>query len=78
MNSQQFQEWLENPATEIFLKYLKDSAKDEAQLVSDTILNGSVFDVNEQIKISTVCITLNEISEITFEEIDDFYQERKL
>lgn len=77
MNSQQFQEWLENPVTEIFLKYLKDSAKDEAQLVSESILNGSVFDLNEQIKVSTLCITLTEISEITFEEIDDFYEERK-
>ena len=72
----QFNEWLESPITEIFLKYLKDSAKEEAELITERIINGGQVSQEEQIRISTTCITLESISEITLEEIEEFYQEK--
>lgn len=72
-----FKEWLENPVTEYFRKYLKDSAREEAELLAEDILQGVVIENSAQIKISTICSTLNRISEIDYEEIDTFYKKEE-
>lgn len=77
MNQELFNDWLENEVTQYFLKYLKDSAKKEAELVADTILSGGIPSDIERFQTPAVCMTLNEISEINFEEIDVFYTEEK-
>ena len=71
-----FKEWSESPVTEMFLKYLVDSAKEESQIIADSILSGSVVSESEQIRVASECITLMRISEITLEEIEDFYKEK--
>lgn len=74
MNLEIFEEWLEDPTTEYFMKYLKDSIKEESELVTETIANNGVLSENEQIRIGMTCVTLDRISEIDFEEIDNFYK----
>jgi len=69
-----FKDWLESNVTVYFLKYLQDSAKEESKLVAQTIVNGDVVPLDDQLRISTIAITLNQISEITFAEIEDFYE----
>jgi len=74
MNEERYQEWLENPVTEYFLKYLTDSSKEESELLADMIISGGIVGELEQKRISTTCATLISISEIDFEEIDEFYK----
>ena len=72
-----FQEWVENPVTEDILKYLIDSAKEESDIIAQTIFNGGIVEESEQIRVASECITLQRVTEITFEEIEEFYEERK-
>lgn len=67
-------EWLENPVTEQFLKYLKDSVEEEVGLLKDSIKGGSILSESEQVRVSTTIQTLERISEIGLEEILDFYK----
>jgi len=76
MNEEQWQEWLENPVTEIFLKYLSDSIKEESEIIANTIASGGLVDEKEQIRVASECVTLARISEITIEEITEFYAEK--
>jgi hypothetical protein len=69
-----FKDWLDDPVTQYFIKYLKDSAKFESTILADMIVGGDIVPLDDQLRISTLAITLNQISEITFEEIDSFYQ----
>lgn len=75
MTQDQWKEWKESPATEYFLKYLKDSVKEESSIVAETIASGGTLDVEEQIRIATICETLNRIADIELEEIEEFYEE---
>jgi len=74
MDKDDFKEWLEHPITEKFKKYLKDSAKEESSIVADAILNGDVIPQEDQIRISTLAMTLVQISEIGLDEIEGFYK----
>ena len=77
MDKEMYQEWLENPATEYFFKYLKDSAKEESEMVADVILEGGYLEKEEQIRISSICATLIRISDIEYDEIESFYNEKE-
>ena len=68
-----FQEWAESPVTEYIRKYLKDSIKEESELMADSIISGGIVSENEQIRVSTLCETLDQIAEISLDEIEDFY-----
>ncbi len=70
----EFDEWLEDPTTKYFIKYLKDSAKEESKIVADMILGGDVVPIDDQLRISTLAMTLIQIAEVSFEEIDGFYE----
>jgi len=72
-----FNEWLGNPVTEFVIKYLNDSVKEASELMADDIANGGIVSETDMIKASTMCITLKEIAEITFEEIEDFYNRKE-
>lgn len=76
MNKELFKEGLESPAVEYLFKYLKDSAIEESEILSETIINGGYIPKEEQIQKSTICATLNSIADIEFEEIESFYKER--
>lgn len=69
---------MESPVTEYVFKYLKDSADDEAEILREGILGGSIFTEAEQIRISVIYATLISISEIELEEIENFYEEKEL
>jgi len=71
-----FEEWLENPATEVFMKYLIDCATEESELLADSILNGSIISELEQVRVSTICVTLQRIAEIDYNEIEELYSDR--
>ena len=74
INPEQFSEWLEDPATLIVLKYLKDSATSEVELLTEGIKGGAILSEGEQIRVSTIIATLERISEIELEEIEEFYK----
>jgi len=72
MNQEAWNEWLESPVTEYFLKYLRDSAKEESELLAEMIIQGGIIGEMEQKRISATCATLISIADIELEEIDDF------
>jgi len=74
MDKDEFADWLEHPGTEYFIKYLKDSAQEESKMVADMILGGAIVPLDDQIRISTLSMTLIQISEISLDEIEDFYK----
>ncbi len=75
MDKSDFTDWKENPVTCYFLKYLKDSAQEEASMLADLIVGGDVVSEIEQAKVATLSMTLIHISEIEYEEITEFYTE---
>lgn len=77
MNKETFQEWMENEVTQWVMHYLTDSAKEEREIISEAIFNGAIIPENEQISKSAICATLIRISELEFEEIEEFYNEKE-
>lgn len=77
MNEEMFQEWLENPATKHFLKYLEDKRKETGRVLGEDIAFGASYDENEGRRIAEECATLMYISDIDFEQIDSFYHPEK-
>lgn len=76
MEKKDLQEWLENPVTKYFLEYLKDSAEDEAKPIVNDILSGIIVEPMEQMRAATTCAILIRMSEIDYEEIEGFYEDR--
>ena len=74
MHKAEFDEWLEDPTTKYFIKYLKDSAKEESKIVADMIMGGDIVPLDDQLRISTLAITLIQIADVSFEEINGFYE----
>ena len=77
MNQETYQDWLENPATEYFFKYLKDESKEEARLLAEIIMGGNILSDEEQIRVAAECATLIRISELEYTDIEIFYQEKE-
>ena len=75
INNETWEEWLEHPATEQFKKYLLDSAKEEAEITTNTIISGGILTESEQVRVNVLCETLESIADISLEEIQDFYKE---
>jgi len=73
MDKASFDDWLENPVTEYFRKYLIDSAKEESKMVADAILSGEIIPLDDQIRVSTMSMMFTRIAEIDLEEIESFY-----
>ena len=73
LKAEDFLEWQSHPVTEIFLKYLKDSAEEESSALAVSILNGAVYSEKEQTHVATLCVALTNIAEIEYAEIEDFY-----
>jgi hypothetical protein len=74
MDKDSFTQWLEDPVTRYFIKYLKDSAKAETTFIAEAIMSGEVIPLDDQIRVSTLNMTLVQISEIGFSEIQEFYE----
>lgn len=72
-----FEEWVESPVTEYVRKYLKDSIKEESELVTSAIVNGAVIPEIEQTHTGAVCTTLTSVIDISLEEIQEFYQQEE-
>lgn len=75
LTEEQVKEWKENPISEIFFKYLADQVKETSTLLAERIADGGVVYPEEQIQISTECVTLQRITEIDASEINEFYEE---
>ena len=73
IDQEEFQEWRKSAMTEQFMKYLEDSIKEEAEILVETISNGGVVEEKEQIRVSSMCLTMRRIIEIDSDEIEDFY-----
>jgi len=74
MDKDSFKLWQDDPVTEYFIKYLKDSAKAEAKFVADAIMAGETVPLDDQIRISTMSMMFSRIAEIDREEIEGFYE----
>jgi len=77
MKEEDFTEWLDNPVTEGFFKYLEDLVKQESTLVGSIIAGGGVIEHDEQVRISESCATLTSIRDIEYTEIESFYEEKE-
>lgn len=77
MSKEAFVDWMGLAETEAFFNYLKDSIKEESGLVANRICNGGMITEQEIIVQSTTCVALLRISEIDYEEIDDFYKQEE-
>lgn len=75
ISPEEFSEWRESHLTQVFLKYLKDSAKDEAEVLTSRIMSGEIISDLEQIRHNVTAATLEGISEIDLAEIEEFYQD---
>lgn len=75
MTEEDFSDWLDNPVTQYVIKYLKDSVKESSSILAESIINGGVETEAEQVRVGTLCVTLTQISEITLQEIEDFYSD---
>jgi len=71
----EFDEWLDDSVTKCFLQYLRDSAKEESKIVADMIMGGDIVPLDDQLRISTLAITLIQTAEVSFDEIEGFYQQ---
>lgn len=76
IEKEDFEDWLDNPVTQYFKKYLLDSAKEEEALASASIVTGAILSEREQVRISTTFSVLEGIGEINLEEIQEFYEEK--
>lgn len=74
MDKDDFKEWKEDPVTEKFLQYLLDSAKEEAEFVTNAVLSGEIIPVEDQIRMATMSLMFNQIAVIDFEEMESFYK----
>lgn len=77
MKEESLQEWLENPVTEYFFKYLQDQIKDTSTLLAERISNGGVVPIEEQIELATECLTMKRVTEVTYEEINEYYLDKE-
>lgn len=77
MKQEDFEEWMENPVTGEFLKYLEDKISLESKLVAEIITSGGVLEHDEQVRIAESCATLTSIREIEYSEIQEFYLEEE-
>jgi len=74
MRHEIFKDWLELPTTQYFFKYLKDSIKEESEIVAELICNGGSMTEEEMKDKAMLCVTMKHIAEIEFEEIETFYK----
>lgn len=72
-----WEEWKESNEWLLFQKYLIDSAKEEIELLTDTISEGGIIEEKDQVKIATINLTLKRIAQISLEEIEEFYKEER-
>lgn len=79
INSEDFKEWRESLATEIFLQYLKDLSDREANNIKEDFLNGALHS-QEMGSIAVVegkAIAWAEASDIDHEEMENFYAKER-
>ncbi len=74
MTREKWEEWKESNEWLLFQTYLNDSAREEIDLLRDTITEGGIVEEKEQVRISSVNMTLKRISDISLEEIEEFYR----
>lgn len=74
MTKDEFQDWVNDPVTKEFRKYLSDSADEEAELLKETIMSGNVIPEVDQYQVVIMNNLFRRIIEIDYEEIDGFYK----
>jgi len=75
MTKDEFDDWVNDPVTREFRKYLSDSASEEAEILKETIMSGSVIPEVDQYQIVIMNSLFRRIIEIDYEEIVGFYKE---
>ncbi len=73
LTREEFDEWLENPWSEVYFGYLKDRALMIGQTHGERLIAGGVPDQETLIRNSEQCVTMNQMTEITFDDIEEFY-----
>lgn len=77
MDETSFKEWLEEPATEYFMKYISDLAEDEVDTLKDGIIGGAILSERDQVRVAALVEAMGRISEIDLEEIEEFYRKEE-
>ena len=74
MTKDEFNDWVDDPVTIEFRKYLSDSADEEAEILKETIMGGNVIPEVDQYQVVIMNNLFRRIIEIDYEEIDGFYK----
>jgi len=75
VSREMFDEWQENPSTQLLKAHLEDFRATVAEGHSHAIENGVVPDHDQQIFDAGKCTMLSDIAQITFDDIESFYRE---
>jgi len=76
ITKENWQEWAESPVTELFFKYLTDTADESLGDIALTIASGGIYTEVEQTRIAIANATLKMVVETTLDEIEEFYNDR--
>jgi len=74
MTKDEFEDWVNDPVTKEFRKYLSDSADEEAEILKETIITGNIVPEVDQYRIVIMNQLFRRIIEVDYEEIEDFYK----
>jgi len=76
INAQEIAEWKQNPTTEKVFKYLLDRRLSLMEDLASGRLSEATIDGTAMKTANAVgeCLTLKEITEISYKDISDFYQ----
>jgi hypothetical protein len=73
MTKDDIDDWLNDPVTQYVFNYWSDIAAAEVEGLKDQIIAGSILTPLEQAQRSAINMALTEVREVSFEEIDSFY-----
>lgn len=81
MNKAQFQEWLENPVTDLYRRYLKDLADESRKHQKPQLIPHSLDDLislgSQITEASVQCAVLEDLADLAFEDVERFYQQKE-
>jgi len=77
ITKERWEEWKESEEWLFFQRYLLDSAREEVEMLTDTISEGGIIEEKDQIRIASTNLTLKRIASIDLDEIEEYYEKEK-
>lgn len=77
ISRQEFQEWKHHPVSKVFFEYLREKQKFVKESALEQWVNGSEAFASCNQTVRGQIIELNEVIELPFEAIEEFYKEKE-